>query len=156
MEDDPAKRAWVTRVLGVTFPDHSGTADFAPALASWRQARAKVDADLAAFRAALVADESIKADSRLNFVRAAAAEIPNMLPAPGRKIEALLASGAPGPAAANDVLAAVGDYRAALNAATSLGKLEDFAARKLSVSLDVRATLLAAIDRIETTMKTAA
>jgi hypothetical protein len=161
MTDDPVKRAWVTRVLGVQFAE-GGDAGASPAggfgsvRARWQKARTQVDADLAAFRAALLADAGIKSDSRLNFIRAAAAEIPNMLPAPGRRIETLLASGEATPDTAKAVLAAVGEYRQALAGAQGLAKLEAFASGSLHIPLALRDMLSTAMDEIEAAVRAAA
>jgi hypothetical protein len=156
MSGDAAQHAWVTRVLNVKFAQAGGTAQFAKALARWQQARAQVDADLAAFRSALLADPDVKSDGRLSFVAAAATEIPNMLPAPGRQIDALLKSGGAAPSATRDVLAAIGAYRQALDAATGLAKLESFATKSLKTPLALRKTLAAAMDNMETTLRAAA
>ncbi len=156
MPGDPAQHAWVARVLGVQFAQTGGTAQFAKALARWQQARTQVDADLAAFRAALLADPNVKSDARLSFVAAAATEIPNMLPAPGRQIDTLLKSGGAAPSATKDVLAAIGAYRQALDAAAGLARLETFATRSLKTPLSLRKTLAAAMDNMETTLRAAA
>lgn len=156
MAADAPQRDWVTRVLGARFTQPTGNPKFAAALARWQQARTQVDADLAAFRTALLADANVKSDARLSFVAAAAAEIPNMLPAPGRQIDALLKSGGTAPSAAKDALAAIGEYRKALDAAQSLARLETFASRDLKVPLALRKTLTAAMDNIESTLRAAA
>jgi hypothetical protein len=153
---DAAQHAWVTRVLGVQFTGAGGGAQFAKALASWQHARAQVDADLAAFRAALLADPNVKSDPRLGFVAAAATEIPNMLPAPGRQIDALLKFGGAAPSATKDVLAAIGVYRKELDAAAGLARLETFANRSLKTPLALRKTLAAAMDNMEATLRAAA
>jgi hypothetical protein len=159
MSDDPAKRDWVTRVFGITFgaagAPAAGSAGFGAARARWQKARQEVDAELATFRSALLADAGIKSDSRLGFVEAAAAEIPNMLPAPGRQIETLLAAGEANPNTAQAVLAAVGQYRQALAGAAGLARLEAFASSSLKVPLALRDKLSAAMDEIETAVRAA-
>ncbi len=158
MVDSPAQREWVTRVLGYRFPATRsvGAINLAPLRARWRQARAQVDGDLAAFGAALLANDEVKADPRFAFVRASAAEIPNMLPQAGPRIDALLASKDPGPEGAREVLAAVDAYRGALDAAQGLARLEAFAARRLKFRLTLRATLGAAMDEIAATLRATA
>ena len=161
MQADPTKRSWVTRVLGITFDEAvngaapRAAAGFGPARVRWQQARKDVDAELAAFRSALLAHAQIKSDSRLSFVQAAAAEIPNMLPAPGRQIETLLAAGEANPDTAKAVLAAVGQYRQALAGAQDLARLEAFASGSLHVPLALRDKLSAAMDEIETAVRAA-
>src|SRR5436190_16928590 len=59
----------------------------------WRQARAAVASELEDLRKSLLVDEEIEADPRLRFVRAAAAEIPNLLPRTAA-VDAALGKGA--------------------------------------------------------------
>ncbi len=156
MEDAAAQRAWVTRVLGYRFPATSGTLDLAPLRVRWRQARAQADQDLAAFEAALLSNAAMKADPRFAFVRAAAAEIPNMLPRTGAAIDALLAAREPKPGGAREALGLLDAYRGALDAAQGLARLEAFAAQRLKIRLGLRATLAAATDEIATRLRAAA
>ena len=157
MADDVARRAWVTRVLGYKFPDAAaGAMDFVPLLARWRRARADVGREIAAFGARLLADAAVKSDPRFPFVRAAAAEIPNLLPASGPRIEALLGARNPGPGAAREVIATIDAYRGALDGARGLTRLEDFAASRLGIPLGPRAILTAALDDIVAALRAAA
>ncbi len=158
MAQSAAQQEWVTRVLGYRFPVGTGAKamDLAPLRARWRQARAQVDRDLAAFGTALMANDAVKADPRFPFVRAAAAEIPNMLPAAGPQIDALLGAKDPPPGGIREALAAVDAYRGALDTTPALARLEAFAARHLKFRLALRATLAAAIDEIATTLRAAA
>ncbi len=158
MADDAAQRAWVTRVLGYNFPAVTGSeaVNLAPLLACWRRARAEVSREISAFGARLLADAAVKADPRFPFVRAAAAEIPNMLPASGPRIEALLAARTPVPGAAREVMAAIDAYRGALDGARGLARLEAFATSRLGVALGPRAILTTALDEISAALRAAA
>jgi hypothetical protein len=150
-DDDAAKRAWIERVLGYSMPTPAD-AGFAKARERWQRAQAQMSADLATFSAALLGDARVKQDPRIAFVRAAVAEIPRMLPASERRIDALLAGGE----AVEDVIAAVSDCRQALDVALGLVRLETFAARRLGVTLVIRAKLAAAMAEIETTLRAVA
>ena len=154
MQNDPARRAWVERVLGVRLPASGGTGA-GTACARWQRAQTQLNASLAAFRSALLADAAVKDDPRFAFVRAAVAEIPNMLPAPSRRIDALLAAAESSPAAAADAIEAIGDYRSALATTRPLARLEAFAAADLKVPLTLRETLGAALDDIAATLRSA-
>jgi hypothetical protein len=154
MPNDPA-REWVERVLGVRFSAQPRPANAGKTLDRWRDAHAEVVDHLAAFKAALLADETIKVDPRISFVTAAAAEIPRMLPASSRALEALLKSGDAGQSPPDKALSAVAAYRQELDAAAGLARLEAFASHNLKFPLAVRKMMAAALDDIETSLHAA-
>ena len=154
MPDDIAQRTWVSRVLGVQFGSRAKSSAFAAASQRWQQAWALATSDLAAFKAALLANSEVKADPRLNFVAASATEIPNMLPR--STFDGLLRKGGGTPEATAKVLDSVASYRRELAASVRLGKLESFASGSLKTPLALRQTLTDAMDDIETTLRAAA
>ena len=152
MSGGSARRDWVERVLKVRIPSPGGV-DFAPALKQWQAVQARVRADMAAFGKALLADPAIAKDTRLPFVKAAVAELPKMLPSPGKEVTSLLSGKA---ASADEVMAALATYRTELAGVRQLARLEAFAGARLKTPLTVRETLTSALDEIEQTLRNAA
>ena len=125
------------------------TVSFQPLVERWRQARAAVAVELDKLRQSLLADDEIEADPRLRFVRAAAAEIPNLLPRTAAVDSAL------GGGAADLLLDAIAVYRDDLAAAAGFSRLEAYADQQLGVPLAARATLSLALDEMESSLRSA-
>lgn len=151
--------AWVTRVLGVAMPPRGpdaaatprttgrapGAVSFAKLQLSWRDAQAKVKADLAGFAGTLLAHPAVKADPRYDQVRQVADGFADLVPSFGERLEdalnAIINAGRVTPELGRESAAAIADYRGALARVPELLKLEAFARTHLGVDVPAHAEL---------------
>jgi hypothetical protein len=99
-------------------------------LLRWREAQAEARGALDRIGEAILAMPDVRADPRLDQVRAVVAELPALIPRFGAELEDLLDRGinaGTDAGIARDARASVGQYRAAVSGAAKLGSFEQFA-----------------------------
>jgi hypothetical protein len=138
---DAEKDQWVARVLGLKAPS-AGAAEaaavapdtgFRRMMLTWREAQGRLAAALDALAGDLLGRQEVRDDPRFEDVKAAAAELPKLVPAFGGELEDALDAGineGHGPRAAAlaaEAIAAIDKYRQKLAGAAELAALEAFA-----------------------------
>jgi hypothetical protein len=127
-------------------------------LLRWRAAQADASGALDTIGKTILAMPEVMADARLPQVQQIIAGLPALIPAFGTELEGLLDRGinAGGNARiAEEALACVGKYRAAIGSAAKLGSFEQFAKKHVG-DLAVVQTLDGALSEIAQTLEKAA
>jgi hypothetical protein len=129
-------------------------------LLRWREAQSAVDANLLSLGKVLLARPDIQADPRIDSIRQAVAELPNLVPKFSGELEKVLDSGmnqdAPEESArlAAEGIKAVDAYRQQLATVSALAALEQFAAKDLGASLLLHAALDEALAELKQQLAT--
>lgn len=167
-QSTPDQDAWVKRVLGIDIPapngarstpngetaktsiDVDGGAGLGPVAfgklqLAWREAQARVKADLGGLAKALLNHPGVQADPRFGQVRTVAGGFAGLVPAFGARLEDalndIINAGRVTEALDSESAAAIAEYRAALGKVPELLKLEAFARAHLGIDLKAHGEL---------------
>lgn len=134
------------------------TLDTTKLLLRWRDAQKRVDEGLTGLGRSILGRKDVQADPRLPAVRRAVAELPNLVPKFGGRLEDLLDKAmnqGSMTGIASDALAAVAEYRTELAGASVLLRLETFAGRHVG-NVALHAELDRALGELEQQIAAAA
>jgi hypothetical protein len=146
LEGDVARAASAARAREAPSTKGRGVA-YRKLLLCWRDAQGTFDANLASLGALLLARPEIKADPRIEQIKAAVAALPKLVPKFGGDLENVLNDGmnAVEPAELERLAAAgitaIDAYREKLAMASQLLELEQFAAKDLGAGLQFHGAL---------------
>jgi hypothetical protein len=135
---DPAKDAWVGKVLGVKVgtKGQRGVA-FTKLLLDWRDAQSRLSGSLSGLAGAILRNEEVRADPRLASVEQAVKGLSQLVPEFGGTLETALdrvINDGNLQGGGKDVLAAVAAYRQRLAGAAALSRLEAIAGEHLQAT----------------------
>jgi len=146
LEGDIARATSAARAGESAPPKGRGVA-YSKLLLRWREAQGTLHSNLTALGTTLLARPDIQADPRIEEIKQAVPELPELVPQFGGRLEEVLdaAMSAVEPAEltrlAGEGIAAIDSYRQQLAAASQLLELEEFAATDLGATLPLHGAL---------------